>query len=79
MNKRKKTAVYDYSKLLGRIAEKQRTRGECAVIAGMSKTSIYKKLASKTEFTQGEILDLAIDLDIPLEEVGAYFFTLKVT
>lgn len=76
---KKRTTIYNYSKLLGRMAEKHRTREKCAEIALMSKTSIYKKLASKTEFTQGEIEDLAIDLDIPPEEFGAYFFTREVT
>ena len=75
---KKRTAVFDYSKLLGRIAEKSRIKKDCADTAQMSETSIYKKLASKTSFTQTEILDLATDLEISTEEIGAYFFTVKV-
>lgn len=70
--------TYAYSKLIGRIAELGLSKEEFAIKIGISRTALYHKLQSNSEFTQDEILRIIDVLSIPKEEVPDYFFTLKV-
>lgn len=69
---------YDYSKLIGRIAERFRTQVGFAAALGMSEHSLSVKLNSKIAWKQTEIMAACRLLDIPHDEIGNYFFNLKV-
>ena len=69
---------YDYSKLIGRIAEKGKTKEETAKYgAGISPQCFFKKLANKTKFNQDQIRNTSKYLEIPIEEIPNYFFSWK--
>lgn len=70
--------AFDYRKLRGRIREVFSTQEAFAAAMEMSTTSISAKLNNKVEFTQKEISKAAELLDIPADEIPAYFLTLKV-
>lgn len=70
--------MYDYSKLIGRIIEKYKTRRDFAKALGLSMTSLSQKLNGKKGFSQKDILKWCELLDIDTEECGLYFFALKV-
>lgn len=68
--------LYDYSKLIGRIAEKGKTKEEAAKLgAHITPQSFFEKLANKTRFNQNQIIGLCTFLDIPINEIGDYFFS----
>lgn len=70
--------IYDYRKLKGKIKEVYDIQSEFAKALDISDTSLTNKLNSSTYFYQTEI-DLACELlDIPVNEIGVYFFTKKV-
>lgn len=69
---------FDYSKLRGKIREKCGTQEIFAKRLGISRTSLSQKLNNSNEFTQQEINNAAEILDIPLEQIPVYFFTLQV-
>ncbi|WP_292018432.1 DUF739 family protein [Megasphaera sp. UBA4382] len=69
---------YNYSKLIGRLAEMGITRDEFASKIGVSRTALYNKMQSETEFTQDEIKKSVDVLNIPWNDISLYFFTLKV-
>ncbi len=67
-------AIYDYSKLLGRIKEKGFTQVTLARVIGVSETTLNFSLNNKRPFKQDEIVKLCTALDITLEDVEVYFF-----
>ena len=69
---------YDYSKLLGRIRECGYTQEGLAEEIGITKTTMNLKLNNKAFFTQPEIEKIRKVLCIDCDEIGVYFFTLKV-
>lgn len=69
---------FNYNKLRGRIVEKFGTIGKLAENVDISFESISKKLNNKVAFAQQEIMVLCKLLDIPIEDIGIYFFTLEV-
>ena len=69
---------FDFSKLLGRIKEYGYTQERLAEEIGMTKTTISLKLNNKANFTQPEMEKIRKVLHIDIEEMGVYFFTLKV-
>lgn len=70
--------AYDYAKLNGRIVEKCGTKSTFAEQMGLSERSISLKLNNKVAFKQTEIQKAIKILDISLEEIKDYFFTMKV-
>lgn len=66
---------YAYRKLRGRITEVFGTQAAFALVLGISRNSVSKKLKGKTEFTQSEIERWAKFLGIKKEEYVEYFFT----
>lgn len=66
---------YAYRKLRGRITEIFGTQAAFALVLGLSRNSVSKKLKGKTEFTQSEIERWAKFLGIKKEEYVEYFFT----
>lgn len=66
--------AYNYSKLLGRIAEKGETRESLCEKIGLSTVALRNKLQGKTQFKQDEIQKIAEVLGIEPEDLSAYFF-----
>ena len=69
---------FDYSKLLGRIKEFGYTQEGLADEIGIAKGTMSLKLNNKAFFTQPEMKKIQKVLRIPQEEMGVYFFALKV-
>jgi len=67
-------ADFKYAKLRGRIREKFGTEGKFAEALGISSISLSRKLNGGTQFKSKEIKKWCSLLDIPIEEVGLYFF-----
>ena len=67
---------FNYSKLLGRIRECGFTQSQLAKAIGISKSTMSAKLNNQFPFTQEEILDMCKVLNIPLNEIGAYFYAI---
>lgn len=70
--------MFDYSKLRGKIVEKYGKFSMFAKAFGLSEHSLSKKLNGKIFFKQDEIARACALLDIDIQEIPAYFFTLKV-
>lgn len=73
--------IFDYSKLSGRIKEKQKTREELRKITGIPSSTLSTKTNNSkgnSYFSPVEIYGLSVALDIPNSEIGTYFFTPKV-
>ena len=72
--------MFDYSKLIGRIIEKFGTRRAFAEAIGISENSMSQKLSHKMAITTDDIMEWSKPelLDIPHNQIGAYFFTLRV-
>lgn len=69
---------FDHSKLKGRIREKGETLESLEKKVGTCQRSLSRKWNGKGRFTDAEIYILCVILDIPMSEVGAYFFAPKV-
>lgn len=71
---------FDYSKLRGRMVEKHGSVSAVAKMLGISVGTMSSKLSNTSRFKTEEIYRLcqADCLDIPDEEIRAYFFTEKV-
>ena len=70
--------TYDYSKLIGAIAEKFSSRCAFARAIGLSEHSLSVKLNGKVAWKQSEIAAACAVLAIPVDLIGTYFFTAKV-
>lgn len=70
--------IFDYDKLKGRIVEKYSTRTAFAEAAGFSKGQLHCRLNNKTPFKSEEIVVTCDLLSIPADQIGTYFFTVKV-
>ena len=70
--------TFDYSKLRGRIVVRFGIQSAFAAALGMSEGTLSGRLTNKSFFTAEEIVTACKLLDIRLEEVNEYFFTLKV-
>lgn len=70
--------VFDYSKLLGRIKEKGYTQETLARHIGINPGGMSMKLNNQSHFKQKEIFAICDALDIPISDIGEYFFALKV-
>ena len=66
--------VYDYSKLLGKLKEKNLTQDQLSAKIGISPASVNLKLCNKSPFKQDEILAICDVLDIAYADIPAYFF-----
>lgn len=69
---------FDYSKLRGRIVEKYGTITRFSDDFGITKSVMSRKLNGDTRFTSSDIIKIQKMLDVPQEEIGAYFFKEKV-
>lgn len=69
---------FDFSKLRGRIVEKFHTITKFSEVSGISRNSMTSKLKGYVPFKPDEIVAVCELLDIPIEDVGVYFFTPEV-
>lgn len=69
---------FDYSKLRGKIREIYNTQEKYAKAMDLSETTVTNKLNNITYFSQLEIVKSVALLKIPVNDIGAYFFTIKV-
>lgn len=67
--------AYTYKKLRGRIVEIYGTQNKFAEKIGISKNSVSKKMNCKSEFSQADIAQWSLFLNIHKDEYGEYFFT----
>lgn len=63
-----------YKKLRGKIREKFGTQEAFAEALNVHPTTLSKKLSNKSEWTRQEIEDASRLLEVPGEEIHAYFF-----
>ena len=68
---------FDYSKLLGRIREFGYTQKTLAIAVEMSISQLNQCLKNKANFKNKKILAICGVLNIPVSEIGAYFYALK--
>lgn len=69
---------WNYNKLRGKIKETCGTQESFAEKIGISYTSLSKRLNNQIEFTQEDIYKSCEVLNISMEQVPEYFFTLIV-
>lgn len=69
---------FDYSKLLGRIRERRMTQSSLADDISISRATLSLKLNNRSAFAQDEIKKICGILNIPNDEIGAYFFDARV-
>ena len=74
----KQKVQFDYSALLGLMRENRFTQEALAAAAGMSLSQLSRKLNGRYPFKQMDIHSIAHVLDIPLTDIGRYFFTVRV-
>lgn len=65
---------FNYNKLKGRIVEKFGTLDKFSDKTKMSATTIGRKLSGKSLWSQDEIIKACELLEIPMDEMTAYFF-----
>lgn len=63
-----------FAKLRGRIVEIFGSQRRFAEEVGKSEVTIVSKLSGKMSFTMTDVQEWSRLLQIPLEEIGAYFF-----
>lgn len=68
---------YDYSKLRGRIIEKFGTIGNFQKHLNISNVVVSKKMNNKVRLSHDDITQWAELLEIPMDQIGVYFFTRK--
>ena len=71
---------YDFSKVRGRIKEKLGSEAKFAEKLEISSAALSSKFNNRSDFTATEISratdeDGPVVLDIPMKEIGVYFFT----
>lgn len=70
--------MFNYSKLKGRIVEKNMTQNDVAEKMNIAKSTLNLKLNNKILFSQDDIISISRILEIPKEDIGQYFFTENV-
>ena len=65
---------FKYAKLRARIREKFGTEGRFAEALGITPISVSRKFNDKTQLSSEDIKIWCELLEIPIEEVGSYFF-----
>ena len=68
---------FDYSKLLGRIREYGYTQKTLAIAVEMSVSQLNQCLKNKANFKHKKILAICKVLNIPISDIGAFFYILK--
>lgn len=69
--------TFRYHKLRARIIEKYGTLSKFAKVAHTSQSRVSELLNNKANFSQEEIVQWSILLDIEMEQIGEFFFLLN--
>lgn len=69
----------DFRKLRGRIAEYGFTYGDLSKKLGITVTTFRDKMNGRSEWKLSEVYALIVELEIPVDEIGLYFFTPKTS
>lgn len=69
---------FNYQKLRGKIKEMFGTQDRFSEALGIGKVSLSRRLNNVLDFSNEEIYNSCILLDIPLHEIPIYFFNPKV-
>ena len=75
--KSKECIEFDYTLLIKRIVDMFGSQNNFAIVLGITNVSLSKKLNNIVNFTQREMLMSMKLLNIPLNLLGTYFFTVK--
>ena len=67
--------MFDYSKLLGLMTEKNYTQKNLCKVIDMSENTFTNKIKGRSNFASDEIVKICNVLGISTKSVGAYFFT----
>ena len=67
---------FNYSKLLGRMKECGFTQEQLAKAIGINKATLSAKLNNRFSFSQDEILAICKVLNIPVSEIGEFFYAM---
>lgn len=70
--------AFDYSRLKGRIVEKYGTNAAFSKEMGWSERTMSLKMNGKVAWKQDEICKAIELLELSVDDVQAYFFTIKV-
>lgn len=70
--------MYDTNKLRGRIVEKFRSQKAFCAVCGKSRSFVSQYMCGKKYLSQDDIYRWAELLDIPGDEIDAYFFNRTV-
>lgn len=70
--------AFDYSKLRGRIVEKFGSATGFSKELGVALPTISAKLSNTKSITKNDIIEWSEKLEIPVSDIGLYFFTQKV-
>ncbi len=72
--------IFDYSELCGRIVTRFGNYAKFAEAVDMSRAQLSERLRNKRYFKIDEIYNICAPeiLDIPVQEIGRYFFNPKV-
>lgn len=70
--------AFDFSKLIGKIAEKYVTRVAFAKAMGLTSEQLSRRLNNRKHFSMDEIYHATELLGIPHKDIAVYFFTPKV-
>ena len=73
-----KKPKFDYSNLLGELKKMGITQEEYALCIGTNPSTLSLKLNNKAYFKQTEMDKTCEVLNIPITDIGAYFFVPKV-
>lgn len=73
-----KRYIFDYRKLKGRIKEIFGSQKKFAEAMGISTATLSNKLSNKVFFTQKEIQEAAVLLELSSGSISTYFFTVKL-
>lgn len=66
--------MFDYSKLRGRIREVFGSEEKFAKALGITAASLSSKFSGKSYFKQAQISKSCALLNIPMRDIGQYFF-----
>lgn len=69
---------FDFSKLRGKIVEKYGSQRAFAGAINQSCNTLSRKMHNKMQFSSDDIVSISELLEIPGEEIGAYFFAERV-
>lgn len=70
--------TFDYSKLRGRVIEKLGSSKVYADKLGISEIQLSKKMNNRAGFSQADIIQSCTILDIATQDIGSFFYVLKV-